>query len=88
MAHAPIVTPPLTPEPSSRAGLAYGLAAYGFWGLVPIYFKAVASVPALEVLSHRVVWSVVVLAVVLSVQRRWREVRLSCAIVAPSAYLP
>lgn len=74
MAPAPPVNPQPTHEPASRAGLAYGLAAYGFWGLVPIYFKAVASVPALEVLAHRVVWSVVVLAVVLTVQRRWGEV--------------
>lgn len=74
MAHAPPVSPQPVAEPARRAGLAYGLAAYGFWGLVPIYFKAVAAVPALEVLAHRVVWSVVVLALVLSVQRRWREV--------------
>jgi chloramphenicol-sensitive protein RarD len=62
------------PERSFRSGLAWGLAAYGSWGLFPIYFKAVAAVPALEVLAHRIVWSVVVLAVVLTVQRRWREV--------------
>lgn len=74
MAHAPPARPQPTHEPASRTGLAYGLAAYGFWGLVPIYFKAVASVPALEVLAHRVVWSLVVLALVLSVQRRWQEV--------------
>ena len=74
MADAAAVPPRVTPAQPSRAGLAYGLAAYGFWGLVPIYFKAVASVPALEVLAHRVVWSVAVLAVVLTVQRRWPEV--------------
>jgi chloramphenicol-sensitive protein RarD len=62
------------PQRSPRSGLAWGLAAYGSWGLFPIYFKAVAAVPALEVLAHRVVWSVVVLAIVLTVQRRWREV--------------
>jgi len=64
---------------SFRSGLAWGLAAYGSWGLFPIYFKAVAAVPALEVLAHRVVWSVVVLAVVLTVQRRWREVAAAVA---------
>jgi chloramphenicol-sensitive protein RarD len=74
MAQEPSVSRTPAAEPSSRVGLAYGLAAYGFWGLVPIYFKAVASVPALEVLAHRVVWSVAVLAVVLTVQRRWPEV--------------
>ncbi|HOC44824.1 MAG TPA: EamA family transporter RarD [Thermoanaerobaculales bacterium] len=64
---------------SYRAGLAWGLAAYGAWGVFPIYFKAVAAVPALEVLAHRVVWSVVVLAVVLTWQRRWREVTAAVA---------
>ncbi len=66
--------PNSTGTTATRAGLAYGLTAFCFWGLVPIYFKAVSSVPALEVLAHRVVWSVVVLGVVLTVQRRWREV--------------
>ena len=73
--------PPHTVESqrSFRIGLAWGLAAYGAWGVFPIYFKAVAAVPALEVLAHRVVWSVVVLAVVLTVQRRWREVAAAVA---------
>jgi chloramphenicol-sensitive protein RarD len=55
-----------------RQGVLYGLAAYGMWGLVPIYFKAVAGVPPLEVLAHRVVWSVVILLVVLIVQQQLR----------------
>lgn len=40
-----------------RLGLAYGLAAYGSWGVLPLYFKAVAAAPALELLAHRVVWA-------------------------------
>ena len=58
----------------TRLGLAYGVAAFGFWGLAPIYFKAVATVPAMEVLAHRIVWSAVVLGVVLTAKRRWSEV--------------
>jgi chloramphenicol-sensitive protein RarD len=56
----------------ARAGVMYGLAAYAWWGLVPIYFKAVAHVPAMEVLAHRIVWSVVLLAVLMRVYGRWR----------------
>jgi len=41
--------------------VAYGLSAYLVWGLVPIYFKAVAHIAPLEVVAHRVVWSVVLL---------------------------
>jgi chloramphenicol-sensitive protein RarD len=52
----------------------YGLAAYGWWGLVPLYFKAVAELPAVEILAHRIVWSVLFLAAVLTWVRRWPEV--------------
>ncbi len=40
-----------------RLGLAYGFAAYGSWGVLPLYFKAVQAAPTLELLSHRVVWA-------------------------------
>ena len=54
--------------------MGYGLAAYMWWGMVPIYFKAVADVPAAEVLAHRIVWSVVLLIVLMRVYGRWRTV--------------
>jgi chloramphenicol-sensitive protein RarD len=57
-----------------RLGLAYGLAAYGSWGLFPIYLKAVKTVPVVEVLCHRVVWALAVLAVVTSVRGETRAV--------------
>ena len=46
------------------------LSAYLAWGLFPIYFKALTGIPALEVLAHRVVWSVVLLVPVVLVLRR------------------
>jgi len=61
-------TTPCAPQPPGRdpdergRGLAYGLAAYLAWGLLPLYFKALRGVPAVEVLAHRVVWSLVLLA--------------------------
>lgn len=59
-------------SPSSRdersAGLAYALAAYLAWGLLPLYFKALKHVPAPEILAHRVVWSLVLLAALLAVR--------------------
>jgi chloramphenicol-sensitive protein RarD len=63
----------LPDAPRSRSGLLYGLAAYGFWGVVPLYFKALAAVPAPEQLAHRVVWTLALLAVVLTVVRRWGD---------------
>ncbi|MGH8355170.1 MAG: EamA family transporter RarD, partial [Pseudomonas sp.] len=40
-----------------RRGLLLGLAAYGIWGLFPLYFKAIQQVPALEIITHRALWS-------------------------------
>ncbi|MFP5284033.1 MAG: EamA family transporter RarD [Actinomycetes bacterium] len=56
-----------------RRGTAYGLAAYGLWGLVPLFWPLVARAGALELLAHRVVWSLVVAAVLLAavVARGW-----------------
>jgi len=58
-----------------RKGVAFGIAAYGMWGLIPIYFKALAGVPALEVLAHRIVWSVVLLVPLVLVRGQWPELR-------------
>lgn len=42
-----------------RRGLGYGLAAYGLWGAVPLFWPLVARASALEILAHRVIWSMV-----------------------------
>jgi chloramphenicol-sensitive protein RarD len=56
-------------------GVAYGLAAYLFWGFFPLYFKGVAHVPPLEVLAHRCAWSLVTLTVILTATGKWDKVR-------------
>ena len=56
-------------EPSK--GVLYGIAAYATWGIVAIYFKAVRHVDPLEILAHRIVWSVVVLVAIITLLRRW-----------------
>jgi chloramphenicol-sensitive protein RarD len=53
-------------------GVAYAFAAFAVWGLFPIYFKALHSIGALEMLAHRMAWSMVFLLVVLTVRRQWR----------------
>src|SRR5262249_60601520 len=55
-------------------GLLLGLAAYGCWGLFPIYIKSVAA-PPVELLAHRVVWSLILLLALSAYQRRWGELR-------------
>ena len=59
----------------TRAGLAFGLGAYLAWGFIPAYFKLLSHVPPLTVLAHRVVWSVAFLALLLTLQHKWGEVR-------------
>ena len=52
-------------------GIAYALSAYLIWGMFPLYFKQVADVPALEVVMHRTVWSLLFVLLVLLARKRW-----------------
>lgn len=59
----------------STKGVALGLAAYSMWGLFPLFFALFDNVPAVEILTHRILWSCVFLAVVISLLRRWSPIR-------------
>jgi chloramphenicol-sensitive protein RarD len=59
----------------ARAGLLYGLAAYGLWGVLPIYFKWLKAVPSIDIVAHRILWSLIVLVVLVSVARAWDQIR-------------
>ncbi len=52
-------------------GILSAALAYICWGLFPIYFKLLADIAPLEILVHRVVWSLVFVMVVLSARRQW-----------------
>jgi chloramphenicol-sensitive protein RarD len=56
-------------------GLLAGIACFTTWGLIPIYWKLIAPVPATEILAHRFVWTSIFLSLVLTWQRRWGEVK-------------
>ena len=58
-----------------RRGILYGVSAYLLWGLFPLYFPLLKPAKPLEILSHRVVWSLVFVVVVLLVRREWAWVR-------------
>ena len=60
---------------TTRQGTLYGAAAYLLWGLFPLYWPLLEPSTALEVLAHRVVWSLVVVVVLLAVTRRVAQVR-------------
>ncbi|MFH8477646.1 EamA family transporter RarD [Streptomyces sp. NPDC018055] len=54
-----------------RAGLLYGVGAYGMWGIVPLFWPLLKPSGAIEILAHRMVWSLAVVGVALLVVRRW-----------------
>ncbi|MEU6364857.1 EamA family transporter RarD [Streptomyces sp. NPDC046931] len=54
-----------------RTGLLNGFAAYGMWGLVPLFWPLLKPAGAMEILAHRMVWSLVLVALALLVMRRW-----------------
>ncbi|SCZ66549.1 chloramphenicol-sensitive protein RarD [Epibacterium ulvae] len=56
-------------------GLVLAITAYVLWGFLPLYMKALAHVPAAEVVVHRILWSVPVAAAVLIVLRRTNDLR-------------
>lgn len=54
-----------------NVGIAQAVAAYLWWGLFPIYYKLILSLPIGEILAHRVIWSLVFVAAVLSARQQW-----------------
>ncbi len=63
-----------TDRHEERSALLAGFAAFITWGLVPVYWKLLKTVPATEILAHRFVWTMAFLILLLSWQQRWREV--------------
>ena len=58
-----------------NTGIVYAALAYLSWGLFPLYFRQVAAVPALEVVLHRTLWSLVFVLALLAVRRQWAWMR-------------
>ncbi|PWU14667.1 MAG: EamA family transporter RarD [Verrucomicrobia bacterium] len=74
----PTLGPPPEPPPPrirrSQSGLLYALSAYIIWGFIPLYFRALSNVPPLIVLCHRVIWSALFIALVVSIRGEWRHI--------------
>jgi chloramphenicol-sensitive protein RarD len=61
------------PAVASRGGLAAAVSAFLLWGLFPLYWKLLATVPALEVVAHRMAWALAAVAAWVSLRGRWRD---------------
>ena len=66
-------------RPAQSTASLYGAGAYALWGVLPIYFKAIADVAAVDIVAHRVLWSLPFLALLLALSRGWSQVRAAAA---------
>jgi chloramphenicol-sensitive protein RarD len=62
-----------------RVGVLAGLSAYLMWGLFPLYFPLLEPAGGLEIVAHRVLWSLLFIGLLLSVLRGWGQVRAAFA---------
>lgn len=67
-----MTTPALS---EATKGVLFGVGAYTMWGCFPLFFALFQGIPAFEVLVHRIIWSSLFLAIVVSVLGRWAPVR-------------
>lgn len=58
-----------------KKGYVYAFLAYGMWGVFPLYWKALQNVPSVQILAHRVVWSLVFLVLLITLRREWEALR-------------
>ena len=62
-----------------RLGVVSGITAYALWGVFPLYFPLLEPAGGVEIVAHRVLWSLIVIALLLTVVRRWSLVRAAFA---------
>ena len=60
------------PRSEDSVGLAFGLAAYGIWGVLPLYFATLEPAGPLEIVANRIVWSLLFCVLLITAMRSWR----------------
>jgi chloramphenicol-sensitive protein RarD len=60
-------------------GFLFGVGAYALWGVLPIYFKTIADVASVDIVAHRVLWSLPFLALLVALSRGWSQVRAAAS---------
>lgn len=56
---------------NKKLGVQSGLLAYIFWGVLGVFWELMHSVPAMDILSYRIVWSMLTIAIILTIRRDW-----------------
>lgn len=59
---------------NAKQGVFLAIAAYFMWGVIPAYFKLLDSVDSVEILMHRIIWSSLLLAIIISVKQNWMQI--------------
>lgn len=62
-------------DQDSARGLGFAISAYVLWGFLPLYLKLLTEIPVIEVLAHRVIWSVPIAGLVLILLGRTQSVK-------------
>ncbi|GAA5008023.1 hypothetical protein GCM10025734_49700 [Kitasatospora paranensis] len=78
----------MTDQDEAGRGFWYGAAAYGMWGLFPLFWPLLEPSAAVDILANRMVWSLVAVVLMLLVQRRWAWIRPSSPSPAGSPWSP
>lgn len=60
-------------QSKTKIGFFAALGAFMLWGLLPLYWKALLSVPPMVILCHRIIWSLIFIAIILTANKRWGE---------------
>ena len=68
-----------SPAHGSGGGFLLGLTAYALWGILPVYFKALRAIPAVDIVAHRVLWSLPFLALLIAVTRGRGKLRAAAS---------
>jgi chloramphenicol-sensitive protein RarD len=58
-----------------KKGIWYAIGAYASWGFLPVYWKLLSNVPALQIIGHRIVWSFLTLLVIILFMGKWKDFR-------------
>lgn len=56
-----------------RRGYLFGIAAYSCWGLFPLYWKLLRPATPIEILAHRIIWTLLAVVAIVAATRRWRS---------------
>jgi chloramphenicol-sensitive protein RarD len=70
-----MIRPPSPAQKKFTAGVMYTAGAFLLWGFVPPYWRLINHVPGLQIPAHRILWTCILLAVLISFRRGWGEVR-------------